>query len=64
MTLEFVGVSVYVLSCVAQDLKLQMFILTLVKISSSFSSQLSPNENDFQEGILMVSQVISQGLGL
>lgn len=62
MTLEFVGASVYVLSHVAQDLKLQMFILTLLKISSNFSSQLSSDRTDFQECILIASKAISQGL--
>lgn len=68
ITLEVVGVSVYLLSYVAQDLKLQMFVLLLPEISSSFNSSLSADGTDFQEHILMDSQpqwkVISQSLGL
>jgi len=41
---------------------LQMFILTLLKISSNFSSQLSSDSTDFQECILIASKAISQGL--
>lgn len=56
ITLEVVGVTVYLLSYIAQDLKLQMFIQLLPKTSSSFNSSLSADGTDFQEHILTDSQ--------
>ena len=47
ITLKVIEVSVYILSYIAQDLKLLMFILQLAKTSSSFSSLLSANGTDF-----------------
>ena len=47
ITLEVVGISVYLLPYIAQDLNLQMFIPLLPKTSSSLKSQLLPNGTDF-----------------